>query len=310
MRIISISAKKWPVIRLLFGKKLDSFKRNQLQLDIPRPVYQDRNYDKGGRSFYFFDFDDNVAFLSTPIYIFHQKTGERIPLTSGEYAQYHSTIGKSGPYKDYQLKYENTGSFQSFRDRYRPGTRKVLGLKEQFEKDLLKAVRAPEFEWKGPSWNCFYHAVLNRRPTSVITARGHHPDTIKKGIKRLVKMGFLPHEPNYLSLFPVTNQDVQVDLGRPGETNVALLKKMAIQKSVEIAIQEYGEHKPHRFGMSDDDPKNIQLIFEVMLELKKEYPHFSFFVIDTRRGGMKKWEVFLDFLEDDGRIDIRQLELF
>ncbi len=296
--------------RLFLRQKAKSESASQLDLGIPRPIYKDRNHASGGRSFYFFDFDDNVAFLSTPIFVFHKETGKRVALTSGEYAQYHTTVGKSGPYKDFYLDYSDKGSFQSFRDKHPKLVKKVFGKKEQFENDLLEALQRPEYEWKGPSWECFHHAVLNQRPLSLITARGHNPETLKAGIRRLVKMKYLPCEPNYLSLFPVTNLQVQEGLGQPGSNDVAGLKKLAIRRSVEIAIEQYGEDKPHRFGMSDDDPKNIKLVFESMLELKKEFPHFSFFVIDTRRGGMNKWEVYDDFLEDEGRLDMRQMELF
>ena len=83
----------------------------QLELPIVRPKEQDRNFHLGGRSFYFFDFDDNVAFLSTPSFIFHKETGEELILSSGEFAQVHMNIGKKGPYKDYDFNFDDYQGF-------------------------------------------------------------------------------------------------------------------------------------------------------------------------------------------------------
>ena len=46
-----------------------------------------------------------------------------------------------------------------------------------------------------------------------------------------------------------------------------------------------------RFGMSDDDPKNVELITAEMKELKKVYPEMSFFVIQTFEDSYVKTEV-------------------
>ena len=75
----------------------------QLELDLERPIEEDRNFHLGGKSFYFFDFDDNVAYLSTPIVIFHKDNGNEKLLSSGEWAKHHTSIGKSGIYKDYTI---------------------------------------------------------------------------------------------------------------------------------------------------------------------------------------------------------------
>jgi len=43
--------------------------------------------------------------------------------------------------------------------------------------------------------------------------------------------------------------------------------------------------------MSDDDPKNIQLIVEEMSRLKSTYPEMSFFMIETHNGDFTKHEI-------------------
>jgi hypothetical protein len=273
--------------------------KGQLELPIERELTDDRNADKGGRSFYFFDFDDNVAFLTTPTFIFHKETGEELRISSGEFAQVHRHVGKLGPYAEYKIDYcDRRGTFRHFRDQDLNEVEKLAGARQMFVQDLASALGFPDVQWKGPSWSCFYHATLNQRPVSVITARGHSRDTIRDGIKLLVDKNYLPYEPNYLSLYPVTNGIVRNELGdEKGLLSVAALKKLAIRASVQRAIDVYGNSPFHRFGMSDDDPHNIELIVESMRELKTEFPDMSFFVIETQAGRFVKWEVYPDGAE-------------
>ena len=146
--------------------------------------------------------------------------------------------------------------------------------------------------WKAPSWNCFYHATFNKRPTSIITARGHHETTIKQGINQIVQEGHLPYDPNYLSIFPVSNPDTRKQLGDSElKSSVPDLKRSAIRESVDLALRKYGYSPHHRFGMSDDDPKNVEMITEEMRALKRKFPEMSFFVIQTNEDGYEKLEV-------------------
>ncbi len=272
----------------------------QLELPIAREVHNDRNAHKGGRSFYFFDFDDNVAFLATPTFIFHKQTGKRLQLSSGEFAKHSKFIGRSGSYKEYRIDLcETNGTFRCFRDQDIPLLeRLVFGRRQMFIEDLAAALGLPDYQWKGPSWSCFHHATLNQRPMSVITARGHRPETIKDGVRLFVREGHLPNEPNYLSLYPVSNKDIRLVLGDPEfKESVAAMKQAAIRASVETAIRVYGYNPHHRFGMSDDDPQNIELIVEEMTRLKTCYPEMSFFVIETQQGHFVKWEIYRDRTE-------------
>lgn len=265
----------------------------QLELGVERVREADRNLHLGGRSFYFFDFDDNVAFLATPLVLFHKKTQEEIFLSSAEYAREHQNFGLRGPYQDYEVDWDdNVGTFRCFRD-HSDAELKKLGLKAQvFLHDVAAALGAPDLHWKGPSWSCFYHATFNSRPVSVITARGHHPDTIKSGIELMVQSGHLPKAPNYLSLYPVSHIPTRLLLGDENlNASTAELKQLAIRASVEHALQKYGYSAHHRFGMSDDDPKNIELITEEMARLKARFPEMSFFMIETQKGEFVKHEI-------------------
>lgn len=267
--------------------------RGQLPFDFEIPKEEDRNFHLGGRSFYFFDFDDNVAYLSTPIIIFNKTTGEEVGLSSGEFAHENRFIGKSGKYENFYLDInDEKGSFRHFRDKEFSHHDIKAGKKQSFIEDIQKATESAEHLWKAPAWNSFYHATYNNRPISLITARGHNPETLKDGINMLVKDGHLPHAPNYHTLYPVSNVEIRKELGDIHFTKtIAELKKDAIRASVEKAIELYGYSPFHRFGMSDDDHKNIELISEEMRSLKQKYPEMSFFVIETFNDSYTKYEI-------------------
>ncbi|MFN8945049.1 MAG: hypothetical protein ACK5WZ_10550, partial [Pseudobdellovibrionaceae bacterium] len=122
---------------------------------------------------------------------------------------------------------------------------------------------------------------------------------------------YLPSQPNYLSIFPVSHLETRKSLGDEAlQLSTAALKQKAMRASVEKAIETYGYSDHHRFGMSDDDPKNIQSIFEEMRRLKKDYPEMSFFMIETHQGQFVKHEVGLNDTFADTFDPQSQLDLF
>ncbi len=266
--------------------------KGQLEFDIDKPFEKDRNHQQGGRSFYFFDFDENIAFLNTSTVIFHKKTNQTKNLTGKEFSIFQKDIGVKGLYKDYKIEpNDETGSFRNYRDQKIPKFLELLGKKQSFISDLALTIKSADRAWQGPSWSCFYHAVYNKRPIALITARGHSPETIREGIKQLVKHNLLPYEPNYLGIYPVNHPETKAALiGDETTKDVSFLKKLAIKDAYNKAIEIYGD-KPHRFGMSDDCRFNIETITEAMQELKTENPKVSFFVIETSGGKYIKKEL-------------------
>ncbi len=285
--------------------------RSQLELGIPRSPEPDRNHKLGGRSFYFFDFDDNVAFLTTPMFLLHKETGQEIEISSRVFAEQSACIGNSGIYADYTMDFDPArGSFRCFRDQEISLLERLMGRRQIFVQDLAAVLGMPDMHWKGPSWNCFYHAVFNGRPLALITARGHHPRTMQQGISLWVSEGQLPHEPNYLAIYPVSHPEIKSALAMPDSHSIPHLKQRALRASVKKAIEVYGENPHHRFGMSDDDPRNIEWIVKEMQLLKLEYPRMSFFIIQTHGDRMTKLEVFSDHVEDHLLEPAAQLKLF
>jgi hypothetical protein len=278
----------------------------QLPLAQWLPYKEDRNARQGGRSFYFFDLDDNILFMDTKIMLFHKATGEEIQLSSGELARHVSDIGKTGKYRDYSVDPDDaTGSYRNFRDRKIPLLRHLAGEKQSIETDLEKALEKPEWDWHGPSWNHFFYAVLNGRPLSIITARGHKPRTIKRTLNILYRRGLLLKKPNILTIFPVSNPELRRELGDADlKTPIAQLKKKALHLSVERAFKKYGYNPYHRFGISDDDPHNLDAIKDTLIEIKRKYPRNAFFLIDSSGGKIQKTEIFEDHMVPSEKIEL------
>lgn len=280
-------------------------KLGQLKLPIERERFPDRNLHKGGRSFYFFDLDDNVLFLPTPIYLFDKTSGREVALTTGHFARISHMVGKPGQYENYHIDPDDErGSFRRFRDTSVPGVR------QSFLDDIDLALGKLDIQWKGPSWDFFEHAVHNDRPLCIITARGHAPETIVSGLMRLYEEKHLSRVPNFLGLYPVSNKPTQKLLGASDGMSIATLKKAAIVHAVELAMRQYGASEHHRFGMSDDAPDNIALAVEALTELKRRFPKNAFFVFDTSRDPMLRIEVTEHGTREDKETRGQQLVLF
>jgi hypothetical protein len=243
----------------------------------------------GGVSFYFFDFDDNIMFLATPILIRNTVTREVMEISTGEFANIQSRLGQPGKWGEYAL---FDGSFSHFRDV--PAAQLQPGQEQRFVEDIERAIKSDGGKWKGPSWKLFAYACEKQRPVSIITARGHTPETVKAGIRVLFDNGLIAKEPNYFAVFPVGNDEVR--RAQLGDCDLIMttpaLKKVAIVKSVEMALAKYGLEPEHRFGMSDDDPNNVRLIISAMRDCKKQNLDKRFFVIDTNYDENVKLEVF------------------
>lgn len=269
---------------------------------------QDRNFEKGGRSFYFFDFDDNVIHLATKTLLFPKSGGEPMEVSTSDFPIVSHQIGKPGPWADYEIRLDPfRGSFRNFREL---PPELLQGKPQPLIADMMEALSQPFLDWRGPSWDFFVKAVHNNRPVSIITARGNHPHTIRRAINILRNSRDLGACPNYVSIYPVSNPETRLALGDTEQKwSTAELKKSAIKHAVRDAFECYGQNPHHRFGMSDDDPSNVALIIEAMRELKAEYPDNAFFVINTHGRQLLKEEILIDRVQRHN-LDAYQTELF
>jgi hypothetical protein len=266
--------------------KRDGRKSRSKAAKAPAPIRNAPSAD-AGISFYFFDFDDNIMFLSTPIFVRNTVTKEDRPLSTGEFANVSPLLGRPGPWENYAIVAD---SYRNFRDI--PPSQLPARGEQPFVADVRAAITSAKAKWQGPSWKFFVYACEHQRPLSIVTARGHSPDTVKAGVRVLADQGLIRKEPNYHTIFPVSNPAVIRQLGADKEMTTPALKRLAIIKTVEAAVARFPSEQNLRFGMSDDDPQNVNLIIRAMSDCKQRFPDKRFFVINTHMKEEVKLEVF------------------
>jgi hypothetical protein len=120
--------------------------------------------------YYAFDWDDNLMYMPTKIYLKDNK-GKSVGMSTEDFAEYRTEIGgKPFNYEGHTIVGFDDDAFRDFR---------VHGDKE-FVKDSMKSST-------GPSWNDFVEAVNDGSIFSIITARGHTPSVLKNAVYNLIK---------------------------------------------------------------------------------------------------------------------------
>jgi len=120
--------------------------------------------------YYSFDWDDNLMFMPTKIYL-KDKNGKTVGMSTEDFAEYRTEIGN----EDFNYEGKTIVGFADdpFRDF------RVTG-----DKNFLKdAMIAPT----GPAWSDFVEAINNGSIFSIITARGHTPSVLKTAVYNLIK---------------------------------------------------------------------------------------------------------------------------
>ena len=123
--------------------------------------------------YYAFDWDDNIVHMPTKIMI-KTEDGDEIGMSTDDFAEYRHDLGK----KPIQYKGETIVGFADnpFRN-----------FRTEGDKDfLIDAMRAKE----GPAFGDFREAINNGSIFSIITARGHNPETLKQGVYNYIINGF------------------------------------------------------------------------------------------------------------------------
>ena len=253
--------------------------------------------------YYAFDWDDNLMFMPTKI-IVQDENGNEVGMSTEDFAEYRTKIGKE------PFKYEGKTITGFAPDPFRNFTTKG---DKQFLIDSMKAK-------PGPAWADFVEAVNNGSIFSIITARGHHPRTIKEAIynyiindyqgiskKELLKnlkkyREFVGEEDmtdnelirSYLEL----NKYNPVSFGEGSAANPEHLKVLAMEdfvryvKSMAAMLQKSAILKKdmaYKFspsvpliGFSDDDIKNVEVMKKHFKDIDEPIKVYS------TKGGTKK----------------------
>ena len=123
--------------------------------------------------YYAFDWDDNIVHMPTKI-VLKTEDGDEIGMSTEDFAKYRHDLGKKPfEYKGEKIVGYSDSPFRNF---------KTEGDK-QFLIDTLKAK-------KGPAFDDFREAINNGSIFSIITARGHNPETLKQAVYNYIITGF------------------------------------------------------------------------------------------------------------------------
>jgi hypothetical protein len=123
--------------------------------------------------YYAFDWDDNIVYMPTEI-ILKDSNNFEVGMSTHDFAKYRCDIGKNQfIYRDRVIVDFAEKPFRQF---------KVEG-DNQFLEDILLAKI-------GPSFNDFRESINNGSIFSIITARGHNPETLKKAVRRYIDINF------------------------------------------------------------------------------------------------------------------------
>ena len=123
--------------------------------------------------YYAFDWDDNIVHMPTKIVLKTEDGGE-VGMSTDDFAEYRGQIGKEPfDYKGDTIVGFAEDPFRNFR---------TAGDKDF----LIDAMRAK----LGPAFHDFREAINNGSIFSIITARGHNPNTLKQAVYNYIIDGF------------------------------------------------------------------------------------------------------------------------
>lgn len=229
--------------------------------------------------YYAFDWDDNLMFMPTKIILIDDK-GEEVPMSTEGFAEHRHDIGKKPfQYEGHTIVGYAENPYRNFRG----------SGDKQFKIDAMRAKT-------GPAWSDFVEAINNASIFSIITARGHNPETLKDAIYNLIisnhnginKDLLLKNLRKYRDIAGLENKDDNtlikeyLDMNKyypvsffdpEGAANPEVLKVEAMKEFIQYVK---GEAKKlgkklyikddvknnfvPKIGFSDDDLRNVELM--------------------------------------------------
>jgi hypothetical protein len=263
--------------------------------------------------YYMFDWDDNILFMPTSIYLEHN--GEPVEVTTKRFAE----VRKDESYGPIDGDWDK--AFTLFSD-------PPLG-RGDFVGDTLTAISEGNF---APSYPAFKKALRDAALFAIVTARGHSGATIRKGIECFIEKALSEDEhkemlenvhnfnrlagidiPDDSALARYLDLNSYVGVSHPGflrmfgddvpdeasnevdeaAKNPEKAKTYAVRHFVENTLKLIKNLKAANirsisFGFSDDDKGNYVAMRKFMMqELVKEFKNARFFIYDTSGGKIR-----------------------
>ncbi len=263
--------------------------------------------------YYIFDWDDNI--LHMPTYIHLERR-----LSNGSWVPHLVSTALFSVIRNDTERYRPPGgdwekAFFEFRD-----------LPTDDESRFLKDARAAldrvreGTEKAPPSFQTFRRTLVEGRLFAIVTARGHHSDTLRRGVELFIERVLTPAEKQqmlsnlrgYLVCYKGEAANRSLDDAGVLDYYLGLNKYHAVtspqfrelvegvlpdperpEARKQFAIRDFLDHlfeiletmpvrKPISVGFSDDDPANVRAVEEFIRdELAKRFPAVRFVVYDT-----------------------------
>lgn len=238
---------------------------------------------------YSFDWDDNILMMPTRIHLDYSVNGLAwvpVSLSTEEFKSVRHKVGS-------EFRYLNDDISQSFKD---------FRSYDAFIRDTDSALDSRRY---GPSFNKFKEALISGSDFSIITARSNPPQSIKDGIKLIIRKNFDDDEQRemkdnlngvtieeYLNLqdyHPVSSTEFGEKFGLESVgTNPEEGKKIAFEDFVDRVVDQVSSYQDAddfegiSIGFSDDDISNVEVVEKLIEDkLKQKYPKIRFLVYDT-----------------------------
>lgn len=183
---------------------------------------------------YGFDWDDNILRMPTKIKM-DQKVGKRwkpIEVSTETFAE----IRTNPNYRP-----RNNNPKEAFID---------FTLPDTFLRDSKEAILKNK---KSPSFNKFKESLIYANPFSIITARGHNPEVLKKGVKMFIHLVLSPEEKEKML------ENIVDTLKHEGEFSDDFIEKLEYldkNQILDLYLDEKGDYYPvsspefgERFGL-------------------------------------------------------------
>ena len=256
--------------------------------------------------YYAFDWDDNILNMTTVIHMEHLIDGEWIPedVSTSKFAEVR------GDKENWRILGGNTElAFSEFRDN---GPRGV----DAFLDDVKESISSRKF---APAWPKFIKCLTNGAIFAIITARGHEPEGMRKGIEYIIdeilddtqKEDMYRHLLKFANLFKVPDVDsIPRILRGVASENILVKEYLDLCHLVGVSAPSRGGSPANpeaskeealidfirdanmyasrigytaKVGFSDDDPGNVRHVIHALskddLNHEKMWPFVSKIVV-------------------------------
>ena len=232
-----------------------------------------------------FDWDDNVFFMPTRIYLYEKGTNRERAVSTTEFAVLREHLG------NYEIR---PTSFREFEG-------------DLFVEHVMIAVETQsESKWQAPAFRAFQQALSDPATaawTTIITARGHDAEQMMRGLEYLQAKGYIKHLPPQENLFGVGHPRFKATAASPSAAKTVVMKTFLDRLQ---ALAGPG-NCTFLWGFSDDDYGNYE---KAVTELSKDirrWPNVKITLLFTGINHPRE-KAREEVLQPDGRLRPRRAD--